>query len=437
MAGVIFMVCLLPSLSFGQQNHQQEIERLKAKVRQLESTIRELQQVLKSDSSVSAKAEEQKSKTDAQPENEPAAALASGPTQTPPTPPISSQTFSVQQQPFKSTNPNISVIGTFLGTAADASAFRKNIDLRLNEAEFAFQAYVDPYAKADFFVAFGRHGSNPLVSEGGGETGFEPALEEAYLTTLSLPYALKVKAGIFRSAFGKLNLSHPHAYPFADPPRVYVNFLGDEGLSDTGVSVNWLVPNSLNFFQELTFEFTGGNTESASFAKAAGNKFLYLGHLKNFFDLTENATLEVGFTGVVGPNDLTGRTTKLGGIDLTYKWKPLQRNRYKSFTLMAEGLVSERHEAEGHRVKSKGFYGFANYQIAKRWFLGGRYDYSEFPETAGRHDRAYSGILAFYLSEFQKIEMQLGRIAPAEGENYFQMLLRGVFVIGAHGAHEY
>jgi hypothetical protein len=335
-----------------------------------------------------------------------------------------------------SLNPAISVIGTFLGTAADAETFKKNIDLGLHEAEFSFQAYVDPYAKADFFVAFGRHGSNPLAAEGE-EGGLEPALEEAYLTALSLPYSLKVKAGIFRSAFGKLNLSHPHAYPFADLPAAYVNFLGDEGLSDAGVSINWLVPNPFHYFQELTFEFTSASAESKSFAKAAGNKFLYLAHLKNFFDLTENATLEIGLSGALGPNDLDGHVTKLGGIDFTYKWKPLRRNRYQSFTLMAEALFNQRHEAGGARVKSKGFYGFANYQLGKRWFLGGRYDYAEFPETGERHDRAVSGVLGFYATEFQKFEWQVGRIKPAEQNGYFQILLRGVFVIGAHGAHEY
>ncbi|MGH7599464.1 MAG: hypothetical protein ACREOI_24175 [bacterium] len=357
---------------------------------------------------------------------------SSSPAQTSP------QTSTSAGRPSSSLNPAISVIGTLLGTAANADAFEKNINLGLQEAEFSFQAYVDPYAKADFYIAFGRHGGNPLVAEAEeGHGGFEPALEEAYLSTLALPYALKVKAGVFRSAFGKLNLSHPHAHPFADAPRAYANFLGDEGLADTGVSINWLVPNPFGYFQELTFEFISGNTESPSFAKAIGNKFLYLGHLKNFFDLTENATLEVGLTGVVGPNDSTGQITKLGGVDLTYKWKPLQRNRYRSFTLMAEALFNQRNEIGGNTVKSKGIYGFANYQIAKRWFLGGRYDYSEFPETGDRHDEMFSGVLAFYTSEFQKLEWQLSRIEPADEKSYMQILLRGVFVIGAHGAHEY
>lgn len=352
----------------------------------------------------------------------------------------SPQTSTPSGRLSSSLNPAISVIGTMLGTAANAEAFEKNIDLGLHEAEFSFQAYIDPYAKADFYVAFGRHGGNPLAAEtegAEGHGGFEPALEEAYLTTLSLPYALKVKAGIFRNAFGKLNLSHPHAHPFADAPRAYANFLGDEGLADTGVSISWLVPNPFGYFQELTFEFTSGNTESPSFAKATGNKFLYLAHLKNFFDLTENTTLEVGLTGVVGPNDSAGHITKLGGIDLTYKWKPLQRNRYRSFTLMAEALFNRRHESGGHTVSSKGFYGFANYQIAKRWFLGGRYDYTEFPETGARHDQMFSGILAFYASEFQKLEWQVSRVKPAGEASYMQLLLRSVFVIGAHGAHEY
>jgi hypothetical protein len=53
------------------------------------------------------------------------------------------------------------------------------------------QATVDPYARADFFLSFGR---DPET----GKYGVE--VEEGYLTTLSLPARLQLKAGRFRSA---------------------------------------------------------------------------------------------------------------------------------------------------------------------------------------------------------------------------------------------
>lgn len=341
-----------------------------------------------------------------------------------------------------SLNPNISVIGTFLSSAANADGLKKQIDLGLGEVEISFQSYIDPYAKADFFVAFGKERIDPFhpLSIDNLDSELAAELEEAFVTSLSLPYGLQMKAGLFRSKFGKINTTHPHAYSFIDLPRVFVNFLGDEGLSDTGISLSWLVPNPLNFFQELTVEITSGNISSPSFSVAAGNRLLYLMHLKNFFDLSENATLEIGLTGISGPHNVAGHITQIGALDLTYKWKPLSRSRYKSFTWITEALVTRRSlrpPAEDEAIHSTGVYSFANYQIGKRWFLGGRYDYSEFPENGEQHEQAFSGTLAFYASEFQKFELQYQRAMPADIGPFNRVLFRGVFAIGAHGAHEY
>ena len=72
----------------------------------------------------------------------------------------------------------------------------------LNETEISLQATVDPYARADFFVSFGR---DPVTGKYGA------TVEEGYLTTLSLPAKLQLKAGKFREAVGRINPTHPHA----------------------------------------------------------------------------------------------------------------------------------------------------------------------------------------------------------------------------------
>ena len=68
-------------------------------------------------------------------------------------------------------NPDIAVIGNFLGAVGD-NDIEPAPSLELDEAEASFQAVVDPYAKADFFVAVGPEGAE---------------LEEGYLTLTSLP----------------------------------------------------------------------------------------------------------------------------------------------------------------------------------------------------------------------------------------------------------
>ncbi len=337
-----------------------------------------------------------------------------------------------------SLNPRISAIGTFFGSGAEEGAVVKTRDLGLRETEISLNAYVDPYARADFFIAFGRELEDPFVGPDSGIAGsgeFAAELEEAYLTTLSLPGGLQLKAGKFRSNFGKINPLHPHALNYIDMPRMYVNYLGEEGLNDQGISVNWLVPNPWDLYQELTLEVTSGAVEAPAFG-GGSNHLLYLARLKNFFDLNENTTLEVGFSGLLGPNDAAGHKSRIVATDLTIKWKPLRRNRYRSFEWTTEALLSER-DLGAAKVTSRALYSFLRYQIGKRWFIGARYDYSQFPDNGDIHEQAYSGIVNFFATEFQKIELQFQHGKPAEQSGFNRLLLRLVFVIGAHGAHKY
>ena len=169
-----------------------------------------------------------------------------------------------------STNPNMSVIGDFQGYYHRKTS--RNFDVDLHEAEFAFQSFVDPYARADFFLSLAR---NPSTGN------FTADIEQAYLTTLDLPEDLQLKVGRFRMALGRINPTHPHALPFIDLPNAYVNYFGEEGLNDEGFSLSWLVPNQLDFYQELTLEVTNTPRESPSFMRSdSTNKYLYLLHLK-------------------------------------------------------------------------------------------------------------------------------------------------------------
>lgn len=331
----------------------------------------------------------------------------------------------VQPRTAPSTNPNMSVIGDF--RAWYQTPARRHLDAEFNEAEIALQSVVDPYARADFFLSIARDPEN-------GKFGID--LEEGYLTTLDLPLHLQLKAGKFRSSFGKINSLHPHALPFISLPNVYQNYLGDEGLNDEGVSLSWLVPNPFEFYQELTIEATRGPAKSPSFVRSEVDRFLYTGHVKNFWDLTDNATLELGLSGATGPN-VAGFSTFLGGVDLTYKWKPLQFNTYQSLVLQTEMLWSDKKVGTDQRVKSWGMYSLATYQLAKRWFLTSRFDYSNTPDNASFVDHGFSGILGWYATEFQKVELEVKTTTSNSHDNVHQIVLRSIFVIGAHGAHAY
>jgi hypothetical protein len=55
-------------------------------------------------------------------------------------------------------NPDVAVIGNFLG-AVGKNDVEPGPSLSLEEAEASFQAVVDPYAKADFFISVGPDGA--------------------------------------------------------------------------------------------------------------------------------------------------------------------------------------------------------------------------------------------------------------------------------------
>jgi len=341
---------------------------------------------------------------------------------------IEQQMQGTQPEPVKtrsaiSANPDIGVVGDFQGSYI--SKGKKNFDAYLNETEVSFQAVVDPYLRADFFVSFGRDAET-------GKYGVE--IEEGYLTSLSLPYKLQLKAGKFKQAVGKINPVHAHGLPFIDMPNAYVDLFGD-GLNDEGVSLSWLLPNK-KFYQELIFQATSGRGESPSFMKSESNRFIYLGHLKNSFTLNENATLEVGLSGISGPND-SARVTNIASADITYKWKPVQMNTYRSLTWQSEFFYNDASYTSTESRNSFGLYSFIDYQVAKRWFLTGRYDYAQKPFNRNIIEQAYSLTAGWNATEFSKIEFEGKTTDDNIQSRYYQAWLRCIFVIGAHGAHQY
>jgi hypothetical protein len=329
----------------------------------------------------------------------------------------------IQVRTAPSTLPDISVIGDFQGSYKNN--VKRNFDAGINEAELSLQSVVDPYARADFFFTLGK---DPTTGK------FTEDLEEGYLTTLSLPAHLQLKVGKFKSAMGRISPVHSHALPFISLPDAYESYFG-EGIDDEGVSLSWLIPNSL-FYQELVVQVTDGPIDNPSFSRSVGNTYLELVHLKNFFDLSPNATLELGFSGITGHNFYDLRTN-IAAMDLTYKWKPVQFNTYQSFTWQSEAYFSNADTLNYKTVNSFGMYSFINFQFSKRMFFTGMYSYTNKPYSASTIENSYSVTIGWYATEFQKLEIEGKTTSSNMGKEQNQILLRWIFVIGTHGAHQY
>ncbi len=416
---VIFLTMLTVNLAFGQEqkpNAEEELHQLKQRVAELEKQLAHLQTPAGTDTSQLAKTAEQ------QLEQELAKELATTQTTSTTPTPTTPQT-GARGGILQNLNPNIGVIGNFIGSKVFEREEAED-GFTFDEAEFSFQMVIDPYAKADVFVA--------VVPP---EEAIE--LEEGYITLLALPASLQARLGLFRSPFGKLNLTHPPETAFADQiPRVLNNFFGEEGLAETGVMVSSLIPNPWQLFLELSLGVFDGDNEE-SFNGGATSDLLYLGHLKSFFDLSEHSNIEFGLSGMSAKNDSLGDfRTNVFGADFIYRWKPPRLNRYKSFTLQSEVLYSQRNEAAGD-ITSWGMFAFAQYQLSKRFFLGGRFDYSEFPTSSVDREIAYSAILTFWPSEFQTIRLQYRHLNRNFADDDNAVFLQWVFITGAHGAHPF
>lgn len=324
----------------------------------------------------------------------------------------------------KALNPDIGIIGNFV------SAFGRNQinpvpALSLQESEVSLQAIVDPYARADFFLAFGEQGVE---------------VEEGYVTFPALPGGFRLRGGKMRAAFGRVNAFHNHTLPWVDRPLVTFNLLGgsldeaDIGIKDAGISVSRILPAPKGIFLEATGEVFRGESGSL-FQASRRSDVSVVGHLKGYGDFTEDTNLELGFSYARGHND-TGSDflTQLYGIDATLRWKPLRRAIYHSFAARTEVMWSRREETLATQ-RAFGFYGSLEYQLSRRWFIGGRYDWTERARNAAQHDSGGSFVLTYWPSEFNQIRGQLRRTRYAEGQTANEFLVQFLFTLGAHGAH--
>src|SRR5262245_48262411 len=314
-------------------------------------------------------------------------------------------------------NPDMAVIGNFIGTTGN-NTIEPAPSLELHEAEVTFQAVVDPYARADLFLSASPDGVE---------------IEEGYLTLTSLPGGLLAKVGKMKQQFGKANTMHAHTLPWVDVPIVMKNFLGgEEGLNDSGVSVSKLLINPL-FFLEATGEVYQGN--SGPFQAHERSDVSWLGRLRGYRDITESTNLDVGFSFTRGHNDAgPDFTTRVYGVDATFRYRPLRRAIYRRLMARTELMWSDREQELGE-VDAFGMYASGDYQFARRWFAGVRFDYSERATDASLVDKGPSVVLTYWPSEFSQIRGQYRRTNYAEGVTANEALFQFLFSIGAHGAH--
>lgn len=341
------------------------------------------------------------------------------------------QTFGGASSNARLLNPDISLIGDFIGTAGH-NAVAPSPSLELHESEIGVQAIIDPYARADVFISFGEEGVN---------------VEEGYVTFTSLPAGLLLKVGKMRADFGRVNTIHNHALPFIDRPLATNNLVGGEdGIDDAGFSLSRILPAPKDWFLEATAQAFRGDSSDV-FHASERQDVSVVGHLRGYKDLSESTNLDLGISYARGHNDAGSNfVTSLYGADATIRWKPLRRAIYHSFLFRTELFWSLRDQLSPldsfGTEHAFGMYSSAEYRLNRRWTVGGRFDRSGHATNANLTDTGLSAIVTYWPSEFSQIRGQYryGHLAVAPNasfENANELLFQFLFVMGAHGAHPF
>ena len=329
-------------------------------------------------------------------------------------------------------NPALSVNGLFL---AQKSLERHGVDyngINLQEAEMHFSSVVDPFWKANIIVS--------VFPESDG-TAYGLGVEEASLKSSSLPVGFNATLGKFFIPFGKHSPMHTHHFSFVDAPVSVMTFLG-EGATDCGVMLEAALP--LSWYSDAIVYCVDGRTETFD----AGNSDLaFGGRVTSFWDLSEEATFELGGSALSGPGseEYFGRAdwVSVYGIDMTYKWICGTTSHGHALTVQAEFILPNLSDDYGQPY---GWYALSQYRLHHNWWLGvchGLADTDIDPGATGPgllsiRTRESKLNVTFAPSEFSALRAEVAFINDqVEDIEDVSFRLQWNFTIGSHPAHQY
>lgn len=364
-------------------------------------------------------------------------------------------------------NPKISLDGLFAAGGSTVPDL-ENIEtgghdpnqrgVTVQNVELTMSAAVDPYftGNANIIYQIDKEGESFLE------------LEEAYLTTTSLPLNLQLKAGQFFNQFGRLNSIHPHAWDFSDQPLVNGRLLGADGLRGPGLQLSYLLP--VPIYSEVIVAVQNGSGETAfSFRNTPGEEIfgrtivdrpvkslsdmVIVPRWVGSVDLSDTQTVVLGASAAFGGNGSGENTqTAIYGADLYYKWKPLTAVSGWPFVGWQTEVMMRRYTAgpdpavplPEEILRDRGGYTQLLWGFMRRWVTGVRLDYvagtGGDPAGDPLRDRRFrlSPNVTFYPSEFSKWRLQYNRDEiHSRDRPVHSVFLQFEFLIGEHGSHKF
>jgi len=403
----LLLVALVTSPAWAQQDVIEYMKKALSDVNaKLDSALKRIDQLEKEKAAASAKASEtQQTETSARLDN------------------VEKSVQALQSAPT-ALNPSI---GLVIDATAEHRA-KTGGQFNFRAAEMGIAASVDPFARAYSFITGSRDGID---------------VEEAAAVTSSLPWNLTVKGGRFFADFGRYPKVHDHELPFVNRPLSIERPIGGESQAD-GVETSYLFPTP--FFLRGTvgaYNKVGAENDRVDNEKSRSwGRFSFLGRLATYFDVTDSHNLELGSSLVYTPEvRINGRKEfrALSGVDLTYRYQPLESFVYQGFTLGNELLVNsecvERDVGCARRL-SVGGYSYGELKLNKTWSTGFLFDYAPKISSPGKKTIGYSPFLTWNISEFNRLRFQFthadDHARENKDENGNQFFLQWTTVIGAH-----
>ncbi len=352
------------------------------------------------------------------------------------------KTFSGGQTAQQALNPEISVV-TDMGFKANIADPPSNENNRTGAyfrvAAFHIQSDLDPFSKT--FIGIEVH-----------PEGIE--LGEAFIDWNGLIPSLTIRVGKFLQNFGIINRWHMPSLDQFDNPLPAVTLLGGKGkLNNYGISLHWIMPALWASSNELFLEITNSSNPNLFGGEAYSVIPTTLLRLVNYYDLSQSDYLNIGFSGIMGPNnkyhagfDENGkeinedtRFTYLGGMDLTFLHENPKFAKTSSFLWRTE-LYYLYKDLGKDKLKAYGAYSYMQAKVTERISLGTRFDYTQPAELDNSDKYTYQVVpyLTFMQSPWVKIRLQYNFKNGTEMDKAdHRIILQFIWAAGPHKHERY
>ena len=305
--------------------------------------------------------------------------------------------------------------------------FNANRGFNLNYAEFAIHSVVDPY-----FEAFAFLHMHPAALE----------IDEAFVITTSLPYGLRVKAGKFKSSFGRLNNKHQHSWNFDEQALIYESLFGPDAISDPGVQLQWVAPTD-------TYLMVGVEALQGTNERSFGdeNPNLVVGYVKSSIDIGDDLSI-LGGVSIAHGKTVDAKNSNVYGVDLTLRD---QLGSYSALTWQSEYLQRDKDTNTSKTDSQGGLYTQLVYQYNNNYSTGIRYDALTKNDTdldtyhnqgidTDNLDRV-TAMLEYKPFPMSRLRLNYSydrsKIIAGKRQNINTVMLTLNIAAGAHGAHSY